>query len=116
MTDLTLDDLASGDDGDDGDTEAESGESLLDLAEWAEEKGYLKPLLADKFGVDMELDADVPDAKPGEEPEGPPLTAENIAEFADAVTGQIGDVPLSQVAEFARENPEKVNAIIQQNT
>jgi hypothetical protein len=117
MTDVTLEDLASGSGGDaakDAAKEtAESGESLMELVEFMDERGYLQPLM---FGMDnndttdpVEPDTNAPATSDGD---GVPLTAANIERLAGVIQERVGDVPISKIQSFASSNPEKVNALI----
>lgn len=115
MTDLTLEDLAGaatgggGEDADGGDGAA-SGESLLDLVEFMDERGYLKPLM---FGIDAGEGEPIDRENTAGQTEVE-LNAETIAALADRIVeSRVGDVPISRIGEFAESNPDKVNQIIE---
>jgi len=115
MTDLTLEDLAGaaagGDDDGDDDGGAASGESLLELVEFMDERGYLKPLMfgIDNGGGDETIDAEATTGTTDVE-----LNADTIAALADRIVeSRVGDVPISRIGEFAQQNPEQVNKIIE---
>lgn len=116
MTDLTLEDLAGaatgGDEPDTDDAGAASGESLLELVEFMDERGYLKPLM---FGIDAGGDDGEPiDRENTAGQTEVELNAETIAALADRIVeSRVGDVPISRIGEFAQSNPEKVNQIIE---
>lgn len=122
MTDLTLEDLAGG--GSDAAGEAakaaaeetaESGESLMELVDFLDERGYLKPLM---FGIDDTTATDAPatnDAPAADgDTTGVELNAGNVTRLADTIQERVGDVPISRIGEFAAENPERVNDLIKQ--
>jgi len=115
MTDLTLEDLAGaatgGDEPDTGDAGAASGESLLELVEFMDERGYLKPLM---FGIDAGDDGEPIDRENTAGQTEVELNAETIAALADRIVeSRVGDVPISRIGEFAQSNPDKVNQIIE---
>jgi hypothetical protein len=119
--DLTLDDLAGGageaaDAADQATNAAEqaadSGESLMELIEFVDDRGYLEPLLfgTDALSGDTQTDATMnTDTDTDTDVE---LSAKNIAALSERIINQVGDVPLSKVAQFAEQNPDKVNGII----
>ena len=117
MTDLSLEDLAGG--GDAGgaaeaaaeaaEETAESGESLLDLFEFMDERGYLQPLMfGTNGGDDGGESAPVQTTDDGDVT----LTASSVAALARRVEDEVGDVPISKVAAFAERQPDRVNAVI----
>ena len=117
MTDLTLEDLASGGSdsgaGDSGGSDG-SSESFLDLVQYLDESGYLGPIMFgkdalgdDSGGIDMDDDPETTET--GELT----LNAENIARFGSEVVDNIGDVPLSRVVQFAENNPDRINAAVE---
>jgi len=117
--DLTLDDLAGGageaaeaadQAADAAEQAADSGESLMELIEFVDDRGYLEPLLfgTDALSGDTQTDATMnTDTDTDVE-----LSAQNIAALSERIINQVGDVPLSKVAQFAEQNPDKVNGII----
>jgi len=116
--DLSLEDLAgtAADKATDSSNDtAESGESLMELVQFMDERGYLQPLM---FGLDnnetTEPATDNPANAPATDGDSVPLTAANIAKLSDRIQGQVGDVPISKIGQFAESNPEKVNALISQ--
>lgn len=116
MTDLSLEDLAGGGDGGAAEAaaeaveeEAESGESLLELFEFMDDRGYLEPLM---FGMNGGDDGDEP-APVNTTADGEvTLTASSVAALARRVESEVGDVPISKVAKFAEAQPDRVNAVI----
>lgn len=122
MTDITLEDLAgSADDAadaaDSAEAVAESGESLLDMVEFLDERGYLGPLM---FGNDAPTTDAQPttDATPAAEGggggAGVELNAANISALAEEIQAKVGDVPISRIGQFAEDNPERVNSLVNQ--
>jgi hypothetical protein len=117
MTDLSLEDLAGG--GDAGgaaeaaaeaaEETAESGESLLDLFEFMDERGYLQPLM---FGTNGGDDGGEPAPVQTTDGGDVTLTASSVAALARRVEEEVGDVPISKVAAFAERQPDRVNAVI----
>ena len=118
--DLSLEDLANTD-GTEAAAEAaaetaESGESLMDLIEFMDSKGYLQPLM---FGMDNNDTTDSAEPATDNAPaassgDSVPLNATNIERLAARIQSQVGDVPISRIESFAENNPEKVNALIAQ--
>ena len=132
MVDLSLSDLAGGstptDEGDAGEDTAESGESLMELIEFMDDRGYLGPIV---FGSNDDThrtnrddirrseshddtddsgdDGTVPD--PGDPI---PLTADTIVALSQRIQSEVGDVPISKIEAYAEHNPEEVNSLIQQ--
>lgn len=121
MTDLSLEDLAGSSAGGDAAKEAaketaESGESLMELVEFMDERGYLQPLM---FGFDNNDTTETTpepatENAPATSGNGTELTAENIERLASVIQERVGDVPISKIGAFASNNPEKVNALISQ--
>lgn len=119
MTDLSLEDLAGGGDAaeaaadaaaDAVDDEAESGESLLELVEFMDERGYLEPLM---FGIDnTDNDGGEPAPVNTTDDGDVALTASSVAALARRVEDEVGDVPISKIAAFAERQPDRVNAVI----
>lgn len=118
MSDISLEDLAGGSGGEAAaeaaaeaaEETAESGESLLDLFEFMDDRGYLEPLM---FGMNGGNDeggepAPVNTTDAGEVT----LTASSVAALARRVESEVGDVPISKVAAFAEQQPDRVNAVI----
>jgi len=110
MPDLTLEDLANSESTESDAETAKSGESLLELVEFLDTKGYLQPLM---FGIDNTPDADAPTAERTTDEGVVELNAENVAQLADMILeSRVGDVPISKIGQFAKQNPEKVNQLI----
>jgi hypothetical protein len=120
--DLSLSDLAGGDDSGGGSDSANSGgsggdggESFKDLLEFLDDRGMLEPLM---FGNNANGgDAQTPNPNPnpdgdGGESTGKELNATNIAAFGRMVKGQFGDVSLSQIINMADANPDRINQAI----
>lgn len=118
MTDLSLEDLAGGGDGGEAAeaaaeaaTEtAESGESLLDLFEFMDDRGYLGPLMFGTNNNDAGGDAQQPVTTTDDG--DLTLTASSVAALARRVEAEVGDVPISKIAQFAEAQPDRVNAVI----
>lgn len=120
MTDITLEDLADSGEaaagGDGGETVAESGESLLDMVEFLDERGYLGPLMFSDGAptTDAQPTTDATPATDAGDGAGVELNAANISALAEQVQAKVGDVPISKIGEFAEQNPERVNALVNQ--
>lgn len=121
MTDITLEDLAgSADDAADAadaaETAAESGESLLDMVEFLDERGYLGPLMFgdDTPTTDAQPTTDATPAADAGDGAGVELNAANISALAEEIQAKVGDVPISRIGQFAEDNPERVNALVNQ--
>lgn len=127
MTDLTLEDLAnpvSSSESSDGEPESESGEST---AEWVDklfdkldEKGVVDAYIESQLGlgdVDMSNN-DKPSIEGDSDGEsgGIDLGAGDIAHFGKLVIDNVGDVSMSTVVQYAENNPEMVDKLIQKAT
>lgn len=118
-TDLTLADLAADDSSDSGSGGSDdTGEWLGDLIDRLDERGYLDALITRQLDLDSQPMTD--DTADGEVPAGEngggDVDAEAVAQFGKMVIDQVGDVPMSTVVQYAENNPEVVDNLIQEAT
>ena len=126
MTDLTLDDLANGTTDDGSEPETTDDGSDESTAEWAntlverlDEKGVIDAVIAQQMGVDMNDTNRTPtDSSTDTDTEADVagLDAGDVAQFGKLVIDNAGDVSMSKVVEYAENQPELVNRLIQQAT
>lgn len=119
MTDLTLDDLASpstNDDGDDveatNDGDSGGGEWIDRLMNRLDERGYLDAIIAQQFDVNMNDNAVDPGNDNSSTDTEDGLSAANVAQFGKIVIDNVGDIPMSQVVQYAENNPDVVDQLI----
>lgn len=127
MTDLTLDDLASPD-GTDTEPEAQDsgtdddsgGEWIGKLIDRLDERGMLDAIIAQQFDLDTsamnDANIDPDDDSTDAETDAAELDAADVAQFGKLVIDNVGDVPMSQVVQYAEGNPKVVNQLIQEAT
>lgn len=114
MTDLELSDLADNNDTDTGD-DSGGNEGLSRIADYMIENGYLDAMMAEQFGANMTQQPSNPGGGgDSSDDSGGDLDSEAVAKFGKQVIDQVGDVPMSTVVQFAENNPEQVDALIEQ--